>query len=80
MDEDMPVMKGSEATREIQAESTGGERPVIVSLTAYALEQARLAALEAGCSDFVAKPFRSHELFAVISKHLGVDYTFNDAA
>jgi signal transduction histidine kinase/ligand-binding sensor domain-containing protein/CheY-like chemotaxis protein len=80
MDEDMPVMKGSEATREIQAESTDGERPVIVSLTAYALEQARLAALEAGCSDFVAKPFRSHELFAVISKHLGVDYTFNDAA
>jgi signal transduction histidine kinase/ligand-binding sensor domain-containing protein/ActR/RegA family two-component response regulator len=80
MDEDMPVMKGSDATREIQSESAGGEKPVIVSLTAYALEQARLAALEAGCSDFVAKPFRSHELFAVISKHLGVDYTFTDAA
>jgi signal transduction histidine kinase/ligand-binding sensor domain-containing protein/CheY-like chemotaxis protein len=80
MDEDMPVMKGSEATREIQAESTDGEKPVIVSLTAYALEQARISALEAGCSDFVAKPFRSHELFAVISKHLGVDYTFTDAA
>ena len=42
----------------------------IVSLTAYALEQAKVSALEAGCSDFVAKPFRSHELFAVISKHL----------
>jgi signal transduction histidine kinase/ligand-binding sensor domain-containing protein/ActR/RegA family two-component response regulator len=80
MDEDMPVMKGSDATREIQSESTEGEKPVIVSLTAYALEQARIAALEAGCSDFVAKPFRSHELFAVISKHLGVDYTFTDAA
>ena len=53
---------------------------VIVSLTAYALEQARIGAMEAGCADFVAKPFRSHELFSVISKHLGVDYTFTDAA
>ncbi len=43
MDEDMPVMKGSDATREIQSESTEGEKPVIVSLTAYALEQARIA-------------------------------------
>ncbi len=80
MDEDMPVKKGSEATREIKALATAEENPVIVSLTAYALEQAKVSALEAGCSDFVAKPFRSHELFAVISKHLGLEYTFNDAA
>ncbi|MEM9281464.1 MAG: ATP-binding protein [Verrucomicrobiota bacterium] len=80
MDEDMPVKKGSEATREIKSLATGSEDPVIVSLTAYALEQARISALEAGCSDFVAKPFRSHELFSVISKHLGISYRFNDAA
>ncbi|MBL9155990.1 MAG: response regulator [Verrucomicrobiales bacterium] len=80
MDQDMPVKKGNEATAEIQAMAHDGERPVIVALTAYALEQARQAAIEAGCTDFVAKPFRSHELFSVISKHLGVEYTFNDAA
>ena len=80
MDEDMPVKKGSEATREIKSLADSGNDPVIVSLTAYALEQARLLAMEAGCSDFVAKPFRSHELFSVISKHLGVSYVFNDAA
>lgn len=80
MDEDMPVKKGSEATREIKALASAENNPVIVSLTAYALEQAKTSALEAGCSDFVAKPFRSHELFAVISKHLGLEYTFNDAA
>jgi signal transduction histidine kinase/ligand-binding sensor domain-containing protein/CheY-like chemotaxis protein len=80
MDQDMPIKKGNEATAEIQAMATEGDRPVIVALTAYALEQAREAAIEAGCSDFVAKPFRSHELFTVISKHLGVEYTFNDAA
>lgn len=80
MDEDMPIKKGTEATREIQSLADPEHRPVIVSLTAYALEQARLSALEAGCSDFVAKPFRSHELFTVIAKHLGLEYTFNEAA
>jgi CheY-like chemotaxis protein len=80
MDQDMPIKKGNEATAEIQAMASDEDRPVIVALTAYALEQARQAAIEAGCTDFVAKPFRSHELFSVISKHLGVEYTFNDAA
>jgi len=79
MDEDMPLMKGSEAAREIRSLARE-ENPVIVSLTAYALEQARIAALEAGCTDFVAKPFRAHELFSVISRHLPVDYTFTEAA
>ena len=76
MDEDMPVMKGSDAAREITALTKPGEETVIVSLTAYALEQAKLKAIDAGCSDFVAKPFRSHELFSVISKHLGIEYIF----
>lgn len=80
MDEDMPIKKGSEATREIRALVAAEDGPIIVSLTAYALEQARTSALEAGCADFVAKPFRSHELFSVISKHLAVEYVFNDAA
>jgi len=80
MDEDMPIKKGSEATREIKALSAAGEDPIIVSLTAYALEQAKISALEAGCNDFVAKPFRSHELFSVISKHLDLQYQFKDIA
>lgn len=79
MDEDMPVMKGSEAAREISTRA-GDDKPIIVSLTAYALEQAREGAIEAGCTDFVAKPFRSHELFSVIAKHLGVTYHFKDDA
>ncbi|MDF1656540.1 MAG: two-component regulator propeller domain-containing protein [Verrucomicrobiales bacterium] len=80
MDEDMPVKKGSEATREIKSLSAAGEDPVIVSLTAYALEQAKISAIEAGCNDFVAKPFRSHELFSVISKHLDLQYQFKEIA
>lgn len=80
MDEDMPVKKGSEATREIKSLCGPDGGPVIVALTAYALEQARESAIESGCSDFVAKPFRSYELFSVISRHLHLDYVFKDAA
>jgi len=82
MDEDMPVMRGSAATKIIKSriDESGEFDPVIVSLTAYAMDQARESAYEAGVQDFIAKPFRPHDLFSVISKHLGVDYTFTDAA
>lgn len=73
MDEQMPHMTGREATRAImtEAEETGAEwLPVIVALTAFALDQNRSAAIEAGCSDFLAKPFRREELFGVISRNL----------
>lgn len=67
IDKNFPVKKGSD------------NDPIIVSLAAYALEQARLLDMEAGCSDFVAKPFRPHEHFSVISKHLGISYVFKEA-
>ncbi len=75
MDEEMPKMRGTEATRAIAAEA-GDQMPVIVSLTAFALEDQRIAALEAGCVDFIAKPFKRHELFEVIAKHLPVQYVY----
>ena len=80
MDEQMPHLTGREATRAILEEishsetvgeaGAGGVLPVIVSLTAMALENNRSAAIEAGCSDFLAKPFRSDELFGVITRNL----------
>ena len=81
MDEDMPIMRGSEATRLIKSETDSGENnPIIVSLTAYAMDQARQLAMDSGSQDFVAKPFKSHELYSVISKHLEVDYIFDEVA
>ena len=79
MDEDMPVLKGSEATREI-LDHEFETPPVIIALTAYALEQAKECALDAGCRDFLAKPFRSNEIFSMISRHLELEYTFEKAA
>ena len=48
----------------------------IIALTASAFEEQRQFILAAGCDDFVRKPFREQELFAKMSLHLGVQYTY----
>ncbi len=77
MDEEMPKLRGTEATRKIATECEG-EMPTIVSLTAFALEDQRIAAIEAGCVDFLAKPFKREELFEMIAKHHPVRYRYRD--
>jgi len=58
----MPVMNGLEATRRIR-ESDAGAQTRIVALTAHALEEERREILEAGCDDFIRKPYRDTEIF-----------------
>lgn len=77
MDEQMPVMQGLEATRAIIKEAKD-DPPVIIALTAFALDDARNAALEAGSKDFLAKPFTQRGLFEIIEKHLGVRYIYHE--
>ncbi|HEY9602542.1 MAG TPA: response regulator [Allocoleopsis sp.] len=49
---------------------------VIIALTASAFEEQRLAILEAGCDDFLRKPFREEQLFEKIAHYIGVRYTY----
>jgi signal transduction histidine kinase len=57
----MPEKDGLQACREIR-EHTPTQSIPIVLLTARADEETKLAALEAGASDFLAKPFSTTEL------------------
>ncbi|HYF67859.1 MAG TPA: two-component regulator propeller domain-containing protein [Ohtaekwangia sp.] len=60
MDVQMPVMDGLEATRVIR--STAKQQPYIISMTANAMKEDRLACLEAGMNDYIAKPLKLEEL------------------
>jgi len=75
MDIRMPVMNGLEATRHIR-ESNAGAHTKIVALTAHALEEERREILEAGCDDFIRKPYRDTEIFEALAKHLGVRFLY----
>ena len=77
MDIRMSVMNGLEATQRIK-ESEAGAQTKIIALTAHALEEERREILEAGCDDFIRKPYRDWEIFETLSKHLGVRFLYDD--
>ena len=77
MDMRMPIIDGFQATTQIK-ESPGGKDTVIIALTASAFEEDRQKVIEHGCNDFVRKPFKTHEIFKMIKKHLGVRYIYEE--
>ncbi|HXE51953.1 MAG TPA: response regulator [Tepidisphaeraceae bacterium] len=69
MDLNMPEVDGWDATRRIKAEPQLKEVPVI-ALTAHAMIGDRERALEAGCTDYHAKPIEFPKLLAQIESVL----------
>ena len=67
MDIKMPEMDGLEATRIIRKVSQ--EIPII-ALTAFAFDDDRVKALEAGCNDYLSKPLSAPLLKETIAKYL----------
>lgn len=69
MDINMPVMNGFEATRQIRKFNTD---IVIIAQTAYALTGDREKAIEAGCNDYVAKPYNQGMMKKIIKSHFNI--------
>jgi two-component system sensor histidine kinase/response regulator len=67
MDIQMPEMDGFAATKAIRELPQGRDLP-IVALTAHALSGERERCLAQGMTDYLPKPFKAHELFAVIER------------
>ena len=65
MDIQMPEMDGFAAADGIRALPQGRALPII-ALTAHALSGERERCLTAGMSGYLAKPFKAHELFALV--------------
>jgi len=78
MDMRMPVMDGYEATRQIKA--AAGEKPcAVVAVTASILEEEKAIVLEAGCDDFLRKPFKDGEILEAIARHLSVEFIYEES-
>lgn len=50
----------------------------IVALTASAFEESKSEIFEAGCDDFVRKPFREDVIFGVMAQHLSIQYRYEE--
>lgn len=75
MDCQMPELDGFEATQRIRArESASGVAEAqalpIIAVTANVFEDDRKRCFETGMNDFIAKPFKQAEIYAVISRWL----------
>ena len=65
MDMNMPELDGWEATRQVKANASTKDIPVI-ALTAHAMTGDRERAIEAGCTDYHTKPVEFPKLLAQI--------------
>ena len=63
----MPDMNGLDATRIIK--EVNSQIP-IVALSAYAFDENIREAKEAGCDEFLAKPFRVEDLLDLVQKYV----------
>lgn len=70
MDIQLPGIDGLEATRRIKADPALAGIPVI-AVTSYALAGDDVKAADAGCDDYVTKPFSPRALLAKVKAILG---------
>ena len=70
MDVQMPVLDGTEATRQIRALGPHGQLPII-AVSASAMPEDRQRCFAAGMNGFLAKPLKVEELYATLQQWIG---------
>jgi CheY-like chemotaxis protein len=75
MDCQMPLMDGFEATRCIRQQGSKALNPriPIIAMTALAMQGDREMCIQAGMSDFIAKPVQQRELAEMLGKWLAIN-------
>lgn len=70
MDIRLPGIDGYEATRRLKSDPITAAIPVI-AVTSYAMSGDRKKCLEAGCDEYVTKPYLPPDLLALIRRFIG---------
>lgn len=65
----MPVLDGYRTTQLIRARPGMAHIP-IVAVTAYAMNEETEAAMQAGCTEYLTKPFKPRQLLEVVERLL----------
>jgi CheY-like chemotaxis protein len=65
----LPLVDGWTVTRKLREEPWAARTPII-AVSALAMQQDRQRAIDAGCDDFVSKPYAPAELRAVLARFL----------
>jgi PAS domain S-box-containing protein len=89
----MPVMNGFVVARRIRNADFGFRisdsqipnpqsqiHPVIIAVSASVFEESRRKCLDAGCDDFLAKPFQVDELLKLLQKYLQIEWIYAEDA
>ena len=69
MDIQIPHIDGLEVTRRLRKMEAFSQTPII-ALTAFAMEKDEKAGLDAGCNEYMVKPFSTTKLLKVVNKYL----------
>ncbi|WP_353572130.1 ATP-binding protein [Candidatus Albibeggiatoa sp. nov. BB20] len=77
MDLMMPVLDGFEATQRLRLEPNSKQIPII-AISASVFGEHIEASYEAGCSDFLPKPFKAELLFACLEKYLVLTWLYDE--
>jgi CheY-like chemotaxis protein len=75
MDLIMPEMDGFEATRQIKKYPQLKEVPII-AISASAFDFHQQQSQDAGCDDFIAKPFKTDVLMEKLHKYLNLKWIY----
>jgi len=73
MDIRLPDLNGYSATREIKEQKPDLR---IIAQTAYAAQDDKQKALDAGCSDYISKPIHKKLLLDMIKKHIDINLQY----
>jgi PAS domain S-box-containing protein len=71
----MPIMDGFEASRQMRKIPALKDTPII-AVSASVFDWHQKGCLDAGCNDFMPKPFQSDTLFELLQKYLGLTWTY----